>query len=545
MKFSARWAFLLSFAAILASCGKNTQFSSSGSIFIKNNESEQPAKPDEDGRDDDVVVKTKPLPDEPKSQDKLQPSLPIAILTGYPTGESSNDQIAIGVSGHNVVAYGYATVVGGAACSDSSAVLNHAVLPQQIQLDITRLPEGPIRVCVWGEDGQGAKQIVASEASWTKKYISCEAVPNGQIELRTVYQALSVPFGASCVSGTQSRTCVNGTWTGWAGSGFSATSCTTAAPVGCGPIPHAGTETRTVYESSSVPFNSTCTSGTQTRTCSNGVMSGWSGSSFSATSCVVNDNTRPNLSAISARTVAEGQTLSVSFSATDAESEIKNYQCVSNCALGFSISGNTLTWTPNFSQGQTNSHHIGVVACDMQNLCSDAKTLSVTVQNVNRAPTSNGSISTGYPHGYTGLMSTFNLINFMSDPDGDALTYTCVSGSCNSINLSNNSMYFPASVSPKAGLSAGTYTSTVRGCDPSGSCATLPVTVVVAAPSSSCPYSNMCIISNVNNDGVPYYVSSGSTVKLKNSDQGACVTYSCNCGTLSPSLPAGSFLTCQ
>ncbi len=57
-------------------------------------------------------------------------------------------------------------------------------------------------------------------------------------------------------------------------------------PASCGELTHGASETRTMYESASVPFGSNCMSEVQTRSCSDGVLSDYSGS-FSHTSCRV------------------------------------------------------------------------------------------------------------------------------------------------------------------------------------------------------------------------------------------------------------------
>ena len=84
----------------------------------------------------------------------------------------------------------------------------------------------------------------------------------------TAYQAASVPFGSQCVS--QSRTCSNGTLTGT----YTAATCVVGAASACtwnnASLPNG--QAVTAYQAASVPFGQTCAS--QTRTCSNGTLSG-------------------------------------------------------------------------------------------------------------------------------------------------------------------------------------------------------------------------------------------------------------------------------
>ena len=97
----------------------------------------------------------------------------------------------------------------------------------------------------------------------------------------TAYQSSSVPYGSSCVS--QTRTCTDGTLSG----SYSNQTCNVAAPASCslpwgGTVAHGGSVT--AYASGSVPCGSSCTS--QTRTCSNGTLSGsYTNSSCSVTPC--------------------------------------------------------------------------------------------------------------------------------------------------------------------------------------------------------------------------------------------------------------------
>ena len=94
----------------------------------------------------------------------------------------------------------------------------------------------------------------------------------------TAYQSSSVPYGSSCVS--QTRTCTDGTLSG----SYSNQTCNVAAPASCslpwgGTVAHGGSVT--AYASGSVACGSSCTS--QTRTCSNGTLSG----SYTNSSCSV------------------------------------------------------------------------------------------------------------------------------------------------------------------------------------------------------------------------------------------------------------------
>jgi hypothetical protein len=95
----------------------------------------------------------------------------------------------------------------------------------------------------------------------------------------TAYQASSVAFGGTCVFET--RTCTNGVLSG----SYTFQNCTVNPPANCA-LPWGGTlangQSVTAWQSLVVGFNGTCVS--QTRTCTNGVLSG----SFAFQSCTVN-----------------------------------------------------------------------------------------------------------------------------------------------------------------------------------------------------------------------------------------------------------------
>jgi len=100
---------------------------------------------------------------------------------------------------------------------------------------------------------------------------------HGQSE--TFFAAASVPFGSSCSS--QTRTCNDGVMSG----SFTATSCKADPPASCSfngqTVAHGASVT--AYSADSVPNGTSCSNIAQTRTCSNGTLSG----SFTHPSCTV------------------------------------------------------------------------------------------------------------------------------------------------------------------------------------------------------------------------------------------------------------------
>lgn len=93
----------------------------------------------------------------------------------------------------------------------------------------------------------------------------------------TAFANSSVPFGQSCQS--QTRTCSNGVLSG----GYQSPTCAVVQPSACafGDASIANGDSVTAYEFANVPFGETCQA--QERSCSNGVLSG----SYAASGCAV------------------------------------------------------------------------------------------------------------------------------------------------------------------------------------------------------------------------------------------------------------------
>jgi hypothetical protein len=104
----------------------------------------------------------------------------------------------------------------------------------------------------------------------------CDGVAHGSNQVRIAYAASSVPFGQVCQSQSQNRTCYNGTWSSWSGS-YTFTSCSPQAAASCDGVAHGQNQTRMAFAAASVPYGQTCQSQNQIRTCNNGSWSAWNG----------------------------------------------------------------------------------------------------------------------------------------------------------------------------------------------------------------------------------------------------------------------------
>lgn len=123
-----------------------------------------------------------------------------------------------------------------------------------------------------------------------------QTIPSGQSVV--VYQSSSVPYGQTCAS--QTRTCTNGVLSG----SYTSASCSVQAAASCsinGQTIASG-QSIVTYQSSSVPYGETCAS--QTRVCTNGVLSG----SYTSASCSVQPAANCTLNG---KTIASGSSITV------------------------------------------------------------------------------------------------------------------------------------------------------------------------------------------------------------------------------------------
>ncbi len=125
-------------------------------------------------------------------------------------------------------------------------------------------------------------------------------------------------------------------------------------------------------------------------------------------------NSSPTLAAIGNKSVSENVRLTFSISATDADGDSITYSAT-GLPSGATFSSPTFTWTPTYTQG--GSYQVTFVASDGQS--QDSETITITVANVNRAPTLSqiGDRSVDENQALTFSISA-------SDPDGDSIAYS-------------------------------------------------------------------------------------------------------------------------
>ncbi len=135
---------------------------------------------------------------------------------------------------------------------------------------------------------------------------------------------------------------------------------------------------------------------------------------------VNNVNRAPVLNPIGNRTVAEGATLNVGVSASDADGTTPSLSATglpAFCSFADNLNGTgILTCTPGFTDANT---YTGLTITASDGSLTDSETFSLTVSNVNLAPVLNPIDSQTVAEG-----GTLSVSVTASDPDGNAVTLT-------------------------------------------------------------------------------------------------------------------------
>ena len=126
-------------------------------------------------------------------------------------------------------------------------------------------------------------------------------------------------------------------------------------------------------------------------------------------------NSNPTLNSIGNRSVAEASTLSFALSASDPDGDSVTFTVNGNPS-GSSLSGNTFTWTPGFSQSGT--YFTTFTASDGEG-GTDSETITITVSNTNRLPVLD---PIGDQSIDEGSELTFTLT--ATDADGNTITFS-------------------------------------------------------------------------------------------------------------------------
>jgi len=138
-----------------------------------------------------------------------------------------------------------------------------------------------------GGERERCEQYVYGD--WQYVHDKCYAPEtlHGGEATRVQYLDSAVNAPDSCISEEQTMTCSDGIWDSWSGT-YQHSSCEIRDQCESPTTPHGGTTARTRYRESFVTFQNTCASETQTKTCSNGDWSSWSGT-YTFASCTKQD----------------------------------------------------------------------------------------------------------------------------------------------------------------------------------------------------------------------------------------------------------------
>ena len=175
-------------------------------------------------------------------------------------------------SGYGAIAFQNSSVPAGSICSAEFRLCTNGILSGSFQFASCTIDQAPQMGCIFNG----------------------VTIPSGASTF--AYQNSSVPNGQLCVQET--RTCTNGTLSG----SYNFSACSVGAPASClfnGQTLPSGSSVQ-AYQNASVPSGSTCNA--ETRTCTDGVLSG----SYTNATCTVD---LPVACTFNGQTVASGSTV--------------------------------------------------------------------------------------------------------------------------------------------------------------------------------------------------------------------------------------------
>ena len=258
-------------------------------------------------------------------------------------------------------------------------------------------------------------------------------------------------------------------------------------------------------------------------------------SDFETIQVTVNDvagqNNCPVLSSIGNRTITEGNMLSFTATATDADAgRTLTFSLDPGAPSGTSINSSTgaFTWTPTSDQGPGTFSITVRVTDNADPSCSDFETIQVTVNDAqNQCPILS---SIGNRTVTEGQLLTFTAT--ATDPDGHPVIFSLDSGAPAGAMIDPFTGIF--SFTPTSAQGPNTYNVTVRVTDacanPCSDFETIQITVLDAGGSNACP-----VLTTIGNRTVTQGSQLTFTATATDADAGQTLTFS-----LDPGAPQGA-----
>jgi VCBS repeat-containing protein len=194
---------------------------------------------------------------------------------------------------------------------------------------------------------------------------------------------------------------------------------------------------------------------------------------------VNNVNRAPVLAAIGSKAVDENSALTFTVTATDPDGTIPT---LTSSALpsGATFNGATgaFVWTPSYTQ--SGSYTVTFTASD--GALTNSETITITVNNINRAPIATADGFTAYED-VTLTTAAPGVLGNDNDPDGDPIFAQLISGPIHGIlTLNSDGSFTYTSEQDYSGLDGFTYTCTDGNAESSPASVTITVTALNDRP---------------------------------------------------------------
>ncbi|MFT3925376.1 MAG: hypothetical protein QM778_22750 [Myxococcales bacterium] len=135
------------------------------------------------------------------------------------------------------------------------------------------LKETQTRTCTGGVWGDWSGTYLFPQCPLT--FDACDGQPHGTVQTQDRYAAATVQPDQECQKQTASRTCNDGTWSGWSGTAYTFETCEKLTKKSCDGQPDGTVRKQTLWETEEATQNTPCASQEQSSTCNDGTWSAW------------------------------------------------------------------------------------------------------------------------------------------------------------------------------------------------------------------------------------------------------------------------------